>query len=315
MTAILCMSFQTFAQNVGINEVETIDIGGIKQVISIKGADAAKPVLLYLHGASGNSGASVIAEAEKLTSKLQKYFVVVLWDQRGYGKTIALNESPQTVTLDLLKDDAYEMVEHLLKKFGRRKLYLVGHSLGTVLGFHLAQHYPELVSAFAAISPPVDSVASQKIALNILKKHFRKTNNRKALNELATVKTPANDFESMFIQYRWQAEFDGERVTDEQIAQARPLLKKSLESSGQLFSEMNNLNQMKNIPAVECPVYFFAGRKDFQTNATITEQFYRKLKAPRKSFTWFEKSAHNIPNTEPDLMQETIIKQFLPEGR
>lgn len=310
----MCLSFQTFAQTAGIDETETIDIGAIKQVISIKGKDANKPILLYLHGASGNSGASLIAKAETVTSKLQEHFVVVLWDQREYGETIRLNKSPQPLTLKLLKDDAHEMVKYLLKKFGRQKLYIVGHSMGTILGFHIAQNYPELLYAFVAISPPVDNAASQKIALDILKKYFKKLNTQKALKELATVKTPANDFASMFIQYRWQAEFDGERITDEQVEQARPILKKSMESRGALFNELNNINQMKNIPSVKCPVYFFAGRKDFQTNAIITEKFYKKIQAPKKGFFWFEKSAHDVPNTEPDLMQDIIINKILPES-
>lgn len=134
------------------------------------------------------------------------------------------------------------------------------------------------------------------------------------MKELATVKSPANDFESMYIQYRWQSEFDGEQVTDEQIKQARPILKKALENMGTLFNEIKQLNMIKSIPSVKCPVYFFAGRKDFQTNASVTKKFYEKIKAPKKGFFWFEKSAHDVPNTEPDLMQDTIINKILPEG-
>lgn len=75
------------------------------------------------------------------------------------------------------------------------------------------------------------------------------------------------------------------------------------------------MNQMENIPSLQCPVYFFAGRKDFQTNATITEKFYKKLKAPKKNFFWFEKSGHNLPETETALMQDIIINKILPATR
>ncbi|MEP6946378.1 MAG: alpha/beta hydrolase, partial [Acidobacteriota bacterium] len=65
--------------SVGIDSTRSINIGGIKQVVQIKGRDVTKPILLYLHGAGGNKY-SLIANADKLTSNLQEHFVVVLWD-------------------------------------------------------------------------------------------------------------------------------------------------------------------------------------------------------------------------------------------
>jgi hypothetical protein len=60
-------------------------------------------------------------------------------------------------------------------------------------------------------------------------------------------------------------------------------------------------------------VYFFAGRKDYQTNSLIAESYYHKLTAPKKGFFWFERSAHAVPTTEPDLFQETIIHKVLSD--
>ena len=38
----------------GIDTTITTNIGGIQQVLKIKGKNSAKPLLLYLHGAGGN---------------------------------------------------------------------------------------------------------------------------------------------------------------------------------------------------------------------------------------------------------------------
>lgn len=305
-------ALQAFAQNAEIDTTETIEIGGIKQVISIKGKDTIKPVLLYLHGAGGNSS-SIISKADKLTSKLQEHFVVVLWDQREYGKTLELNKSPQPITVKLIVDDTKQVLDYLLKKFDRKKLYLVGHSMGSVLGIHIAYKYPELLYGLVEMSPPVNGIESQRIALNNLKKHFKKINNKRAVKELATIKLPATDFESLFIQYVWQTEYDGEHVTDEIREQGRPILKKWMENSGALSNEIYEMNFFEKFPLLNCPVYFFTGRKDFSTNSALTEKYYKKLKAPKKNLFWFEKSAHGLPDTEPDLMQEIIIKKILPE--
>lgn len=309
---LLIFAIAGLSQNVGIETTETIEIGGIKQVIYIKGKDSAKPLLLYLHGAGGNAS-SVISKAEKLSSKLQEHFVVVLWDQRDFGRTYELNKSPQSVTFKLRLNDTKEVIDYLLKKFGRKKLYLVGHSMGSALGINIANKYPELLSALIEISPPVNGLESQKLAIENLKRYFRKIKNERAVKELSTIKLPTKDFEPLFTQYKWQTEFDGEKLTDQQWEEARPLLKKALETSGKLYDEIYEMNFFKQFPVLKCPVYFLTGRKDFSTNSTLTEKFYKKLKAPKKRFFWFEKSAHNLPDSEPDLMQEIIIKNILPE--
>ncbi|MEJ0055520.1 MAG: hypothetical protein WDN75_07610 [Bacteroidota bacterium] len=66
-----------------IHSEEAINIGGIKQWISIKGTDSKDPVLLFLHGGPGNSA---MGYADKFTGELQKHFVVIQWDQRESGE-------------------------------------------------------------------------------------------------------------------------------------------------------------------------------------------------------------------------------------
>ena len=73
------------------------------------------------------------------------------------------------------------------------------------------------------------------------------------------------------------------------------------------------MNFFEQFPSLKCPVYFFTGRKDFSTNSTLTEKYYKKVKAPKKQLFWFEKSAHNLPDSESDLMQEIIINKILSE--
>jgi pimeloyl-ACP methyl ester carboxylesterase len=300
------------SKTISIDSTEILNIGGIKQVINIKGNDTSKPVLLYLHGAGGNSS-SVISKADKLTSTLREHFIVVLWDQRDYGKTYELNKSTQPITVKLMVDDTKEIIDYLLNKFERKKLYLAGHSMGSVIGIHIADKYPGLLYGLVEMSPPVNGKESQRIALDNLKRYFGKINNQRAVKELAAIKLPATDFEPLFVQYRWQSEYEGEKVTDEQVEEARPILKKWMETSGALSNEIFEMNFAEKFPSLKCPVYFFTGRKDFSTNSSLTEKYYKKLKAPKKKLFWFEKSAHGLPDTEPDLMQEIIINKVLAD--
>lgn len=287
-----------------IDTTAIIQIGGLKQFISIQGKNADNPILLYLHGGPGQAASSY---KEMVTGQLEEHFVVVHWDQRNAGKTLELNASDLPITLDLMKKDAEAIFTYLLDAFEREQLTVVAHSWGTVLGFHLADKYPEHIQNFIAISPDVNAHKSQKIALKRLKKHFKKIGDDKALNQLNNIKVPHESIEHMIVQYRWQSVYDGEVVTDEIIEQFMPFFLSWEKTWMPVYKELYDRNLLKSLKELECPVYFFAGKEDFTTNFKITEAYFKKLKAPVKEIFWFN-TGHNIPKNKPDLMQKIIIK-------
>lgn len=61
-----------------------VTIGGIEKWIQITGENEQNTVLLFLHGASGNSAMSY---THKFADELEKHSVMVLWNQRDTGKT------------------------------------------------------------------------------------------------------------------------------------------------------------------------------------------------------------------------------------
>ncbi|MEM7549674.1 MAG: alpha/beta hydrolase [Bacteroidota bacterium] len=293
-----------------IDSTTTITVGNSRQFLSIKGDHQSNPILLYLHGGPGQSA---MKQADKITSKLEKKFVVVHWDQRKSGKTAELNSSNEEVTIEKIKNDAEQLLQYLLLSFEREKIYLVGHSWGTVLGFHLAKKYPESLYAYVAISPLVDLRKSGEIALEVLKNHFEALNNQKAVDQLATIKIPYENLEQSIILYRWQTEMSGEKVTDEQVEQAMPYFRQWEKDWWSVNDHVFQIDQFKETPALECPVYFFVGVNDYQTNYEIAENYFESVRAPHKKLFWFKQSAHNIPGTEPDLMQQIILEEILTD--
>ena len=188
--------------------------------------------------------------------------------------------------------------------------------MGSVEGIYIADKYPELLHAVIEISPAVNGIESQKIGLSMLQTHFKKINNQRAIEELATIKLPARDFESLFTKYIWQTEYDGEHVNDTIREQIKPMMRQWMESSAaSLSNEVFEMDFFKQFPSLKCPVYFFVGQKDFTTNSRLSEKYYKKLKAPKKELFWFKKSAHGIPDTEPELMQDIIIKKVLADNK
>ena len=302
---VLCVfSSRAFAQ-VAVNKEDTVTIGGIQQFISIRGKDSSLPLLLFLHGGPGGS---VMSYSEKFTHKLQSHFLVVQWDQRETGKTLALNPSPVSLTVALFQDDTRELIDTLLKRFQRQKIYLAAHSWGTALGFHIARRYPELLYAYLPIGPMVNQLESERTALSMMIEVARKRGNDARMEELTQIRIPFETGTQLYFHRKWLLEFAGSR---------RKLSRHHVEDWAtrwlRVFNDASKDNLIETLPSIDCPVYFFAGRRDYQTNSAIAERYYNILKAPKKGFFWFESSAHGIPTSDPERLQQLIIEKVLPE--
>lgn len=292
---------------VNIDTTEIVEIGGIKQFIKLQGVDRTKPLLLFLHGGPGTS---LIPVADTFTAKLKERFVVVQWDQRETGETLKLNHSTETLSLGLFQKDTDELINYLLQKFSRKKLFLVSHSFGSMLGFNFADQHPELLYAYISISGIVDQRQSERLTLEMLNKWARETNNDIAIKELALVKLPFENEDDLFYSQKWLFIHNGVDFAKEDgfktkyhdwLAVWFPMWKKAV---------TNNL--FKTLPVLKCPVYFIEGNGDKQQSHYIVEDYYKFLKAPKKAMFWFEKSGHTVFNSEPDKLQQVIIEKILP---
>ncbi|MFP3599118.1 alpha/beta fold hydrolase [Chryseobacterium sp. SIMBA_029] len=291
-----------------IDTTEIVQIGGIKQFIKLQGTDNAKPLLLFLHGGPGTS---LIPVADSFTNKLKEHFVVIQWDQREAGETLKLNHSPEQLSLSLLQKDTEEIIHYLLKKFNRKKLFLVSHSFGSMLGFNVAEKHPELLYAYIPISAIVDQLKSEKLTMKMLTQWAKETHNAEAAKELALVKIPFEKEDDLFYSQKWLFIHNGVDFAKEPGFKAKyhewlavwfPMWKKAV---------TNNL--FKTLPALQCPVYFIEGNGDQQKSHYLVEDYYKLLKAPKKDLFWFEKSGHTVFNSEPDKLQQVIIEKILPE--
>lgn len=292
---------------VKIDTTAIVKIGGINQFIKLQGVDETKPLLLFLHGGPGTS---LIPVADKFTDKLKENFVVVQWDQREVGETLKLNHSKEKLSLGLLQKDTYEVVKYLLQRFKHKKLFLVSHSFGSMLGFDIAEKHPELLYAFIPISAIVDQKKNATLTMEMLVKWAGETKNETAIKELTLVNLPFEKEDDLFYSQKWLFIHNGVDFAKEDGFKAKyhewlavwfPMWKNSVTS-----------NLFKTLPALKCPVYFIEGIGDQQKSHYIVEDYYKFLKAPKKELFWFEKSGHTVFNSEPEKLQQVIIEKILP---
>jgi pimeloyl-ACP methyl ester carboxylesterase len=301
---VIVLGFQlcAYAQQ-AVDTTEAVSINGIQQFISLKGKDRSNPLLLFLHGGPGNS---VMSYAHKFTSRLESNFVVVMWDQRASGKTQDLNHSDVPLTLSLFERDTYELIGLLLKKFHQQKLYLVGHSWGTVLGFEIASRYPELLHAYVAISPVINQLESERIILDIMKEKAAREKKQEAMEELSKVSIPFENGDQIYFHRKWLADFNGQRKLQKQFVLTWA------DTWLPVWNEATAINRFKSLPSINCPVYFLTGTKDYQTNYSITEDYFNTVTAPVKQLFKFDNAGHSLPATRGNQIQDIFLREILP---
>ena len=184
----------------GIESLEYVDIGGIRQAILIRGQNVANPLLLVLHGGPGYPEIG-----SQRGSFLEEHYTVVYYDQRLAGKTRYANNIAavaQTDSVDLRIQDVLDLSAYLAQRFDRPKIALYGVSWGSVLGVHAIQQRPDLFSVYVSVS----QLANQRTALSMaydeglrLARENDDQKNSKALEALAPYPGPFDDA----FYYRW----------------------------------------------------------------------------------------------------------------
>ena len=297
---VILITGQSLAAQQSVDTTAIFNIGGIKQYTRIKGKDRSKPLLLFLHGGPGGS---LMQKFDKVSGKLRQHFVVVHWDQRQTGETLKMNKTTQPLTLQMFYDDTHDLIDSLLKCFGQSKLYLIGYSWGSGMGFYIADKYPELLYAYIPVSPVIDQWRSDSISLGMLKKEM----GDKAQKELSAVKVPFENAEQLYYHRKWLFKHEGEKFVN------IGFVKSWATTWFDVFSRACDVNLFQSLPSIKCPIYFFAGGKDYNTNSSITTDYYDKVTAPKKDLFLFKEAGHGLPETHADGFQDVIIQKILPQ--
>lgn len=311
-----------------ISKLKKIMLGGVEQWYTIRGRSDQLPLLLFLHGGPGSpqTGAQ-----RKYNASLEEHYLVVNWDQRGSGKSFSEKVEAKSMTLDQLLSDANELIEQLLRKYNQKKLYIMGQSLGAVIGLTYAKRYPEKIHAYVGINQPVNRTEEEKKSYRFALEKAKLQGNKKAIKQLEAIGFPENgvykSMDDMVTQRKWLTKFNG--VTHKRNANVINLnyflsshlnLKEKATfmkgfgfSATHLWEEMTSINLFLRVPEVEVPVYFVMGRHDKIVFLDEVEKYFHLLKAPKKQLFVFEESGHLACFEEEDKFNEIMTKQVLSQ--
>jgi proline iminopeptidase len=330
VTSIIREGRKIVAPN-GVEELLEIPVNGSKQWISVRGSDRDNPVLLMIHGgpASPEMPSSWFFE-----NGWEDYFTVVQWDQRGAGKSFNSNDPKliePTLSIATVAEDAAQVVEYLRNRYHKNKVFVLGHSWGSIVGLTLAQAHPELLYAYIGTGQVINAAENERIGYANTLKAAENAGNQIAIKELkALAPYPPPDgaglLEKLSTERKWSVALGGlgygrqsfgwygnlfELSPEYSLADIAAIDKGSKFSLGKLWPQLTGVD-FSNTTEFRCPILLIEGRRDNTTPSEIAAAWLDKVHAPGKKLVWLEHAAHMTMLEEPGRFLVHLVQDARP---
>ena len=317
-----------------VAEMRTVRINNTDQWIVVRGRDATAPVLLYL---AGGPGGTETGWFRKFHAELENHFVVVNWEQPGAGKSSSLLFDSRGLTLRQYVADGLQLTNYLRQRFHHQKIYLVGHSWGTMLGVWMAQQHPELFYAYVGVAQMVNPTLSDRLGYEDVLARAQRDGNSSLVQKLQADGPPPYDGVLGLMKYLdYMTPQNDYMVAEEQAAGAtniylgNPLDNISSPEYGLaekigsfmvlnpitytvIYPQLKTVDFTTQVQKLDVPVYFVQGRHDLNNWAPMVDQYYQVLQSPHKELIWSEKYAHNVLYEDPAAFDSLMVNKVLAE--
>jgi pimeloyl-ACP methyl ester carboxylesterase len=321
-----------------IAELISIPVNDVQQWLLIRGVDSRKPVLLFLHGGPGSAHIGVMRNYQQ---ELEKHFVVVQWDQRGAGLSGSESVPDETYNKEQFIADGLEVTCYLRERFKQDRIFLVGHSWGSGLGYMMAVRHPEYYRAFAGLGQM--SRSGEAMAYEETLRVARDANNPEAIRELELLGPPPyknvpkvkgvlhqakpghEAFAGMQVRFKWSAILGGDakyiNITSLFIRElllsseytwwdAFAWLKHKAHSINLMYETCNqDIDLYQEGTDFQIPIFFLLGKWDLLTVPAGAVALMDAISAPQKQIFWFD-AGHEVHWERPKEYQQVLIESF-----
>ena len=315
----------------GIDRMEMVEIGGIKQALYIRGQNADNPIILWVHGGPGNSMMPLL---HLYQYAWENDFTVVNWDQRNVGKTYFANNPAavlQTMCAERVLEDVHEVTAYLKQQFNKEKIILAGHSWGTVLGTMAVQTYPEDYSAYIGISQVVKMADNERVGYEKTLEVAKAAGNPKDIKALEAVAPyPPSEYGPNYMadlmtvrtyqsKYGLSVNMD---LGDVIRILATPYYSFNELKNSFLFNQLNVFHDQGDVVPFlmekadirnygadyQVPVYYIMGANDYNSPYLLAKSFFDEIAAPDKQIFLIPDADHM-----PFLSNKTEFDRILLE--
>jgi pimeloyl-ACP methyl ester carboxylesterase len=312
-----------------ISQKLSVPVNGVQQGMVIRGEDASNPVLLWVHGGPGMPDYPL---TQQYPTDLEDLFTVVWWDQRGAALSYDSEIPPDTMTIEQFVDDTLAVSDYLRERFNQDRIYILGHSWGSLIAVQAAARSPERYKAYLGMAQAVYQLESEKLAYDYMLAAYRERGDTDMVRELeAAPVTMSGGTPEAYLKVRDKAMHQlGIGTTHDMKSVITGIFLPSWRFRGYTLREKVNLwrgrafsrsfglwdqliriDLRKTVPALQIPVYFLEGKYDYTCVTSLARDYFEKLQAPVKSFYVFDNSAHSPLLEEPQVAQRILEHDVL----
>lgn len=315
-----------------IAELATVELGGQEQAISIRAADPDNPVLLYL---SGGPGQSDIAYGRVLLEPLVEDFVVVVYDQRGTGRSYAALDPASSLTLDQAVSDTLALTDYLRERFDEDRIYLLGESWGTTLGVLAVQERPELYHAYVGSGQMVSQrVTDQRIWRDLLA-DAEASGNWELYDQVLTLGEPpyrdtpwANSFvmghypdlETAYTPPEAYIERGvssgigpyGVLASEYSFVDKVNVLRGLLDTFSIMYPQLQEIDFRADARSLDVPVIMLDGAHELAGRRDLAHEWFGRLEAPSKTMVTYEDAGHSVVFEQADAFHRLMVDEIVP---
>lgn len=312
----------------GIDEQSYVMLGGQEQYLHIRGEDVRNPVIVWLHGGpAGPDGYFTYTFSNYLVNE----YTFVCWDQRGCGRTYYRNQNVDpdndTVSFEQAQTDLDELVDYLCTRFNTKKVIIMGHSYGTLLGSQYSINHPDKVSAYIGVGQMVNmesDIYSYEDALAVAKENNEDVSSmveayetyisNPTLINMLNLRNYVSPYhvarkESNALWLALKSPYMG--INDfKWFMKQLGSLDDYLSLNSQLFQYIQNIDVRDYGLEYQIPAGFISGAKDWITPVKYTEDYVHAITAPKKNFRLVEECGHQPQYDSPKEFLE-ILKEML----
>lgn len=300
-----------------INTNEFLEINGTKQFVAVRAEKADLPLLLYVHGGPGDAALPLIL---KYNRELAKGYTLVIWEQRGAGKSYYPFKEAEVLTLDTFVEDLHQLVKLMLKRFNQKKLTLVGHSWGSVIGLKFAITYPEYIQTYVGCGQVIDMYKGAKHAWEFAMLHADEKS-RKKLADIDISYQGEHWLEDLLfvtkVVVKNKGSYYGHRSYNKMVkdflfsrvysvADLRNREKGCMQSIERLWPQLMKVS-FKDIHSFAFPIVLIEGRYDHHVDSMLAEAFYQQITSEKKLYL-FDESCHFPQWSEAQRFNKILLE-------